>query len=383
MKTSPRFLLLLLFLTAAPCFGASFTPQNPPEMKPIADRDSPAHQAARHFMRGANLGNYLEVPRGQDWGVRVSADDFAAMRAEGFDHVRVPAGWHHYTGAGPEFTIDPAFFARVDFVVTNALANQLGVLVNIHHFDAFTSDPAGQTEKFVALWRQIAAHYAKLPNTLAFELLNEPKDAATTKVLNPIYARAIAGIRKTNPDRTIFLGPGKWNQVSELKDLVLPNDDHNLIVTVHCYDPFYFTHQGATWAGGDTKVKGIKFPGPPATPLVPDPALKLNKWVVDWIKRYNTEPTATNPSSRAAFEPKMKLAHDWGEHYGRPMHLGEFGAFTNADPESRANFYREFRKVLAEQNIGWAIWDWSAGFRYWDKKNNRAMQGMHEALFGQ
>ena len=55
------------------------------------------------------------------------------------------------------------------------------------------------------------AHYAKFPGEVAFELLNEPKDAATTVVLNPIYAEAIRVIRETNPRRVIFVGPGKWN----------------------------------------------------------------------------------------------------------------------------------------------------------------------------
>ncbi len=381
----PRVLLAIASAALAFCLRAAdttFTPQNPPQMKPIANRNSPAHQATKLFQRGANLGNYLEVPRGQDWGVRVSADEFATMRAEGFDHVRIPCGWHHYAGPAPEFKLSDDIFAKADFCVTNALAAKLNVLINIHHFDAFTSDPTNQTEKFIAVWKQIAAHYEKFPNTLAFELLNEPKDAATTTVLNPIFARAIAEIRKTNPKRTIFVGPGKWNQVSELKNLVLPNDDDNLIVTVHCYDPFYLTHQGATWSGADTKVKGIQFPGPPATPLVPDPNLKLNKWVVDWIKRYNTEPAATNPSGPSAFVPKLKLAHAWGEHYGRPMHVGEFGCFTTADPKSRENFYREFHQSAEELKLGWAIWDWSAGFKYWDKKKNQPAPGMREALFG-
>src|ERR1035437_4980153 len=191
-----------------------------------------------------------------------------------------------HAGSAPEFTIAPEIFARADCVVTNAMAAKLAVIINIHHFDALTSDPAGQTEKFLAIWRQVAAHYAKFTKTLTFELLNEPKDAATTAVMNPIYDKAIGEIRKTNPHRIVFVGPGRWNSIDELKNLVLPDDD-NLIVTVHCYDPFYFTHQGATWAGADTKVTGIQFPGPPAKPLVPDASLQLNRWVLDWIQRYN------------------------------------------------------------------------------------------------
>lgn len=350
-------------------------------MKRLTDHHSPAYRAAKWFMRGANLGNYLEAPKNQSWGVTVSAEEFGIMKREGFDHVRVPVRWNDYTGPGPDFTISPDIFARADWVVTNALAAHLAVILNIHNFDEFTKDPAGQTDKFLAIWRQVAAHYAQFPDKLAFELFNEPNAAATTEVINPIFARAIAEIRKTNPKRTIFTGPSKWNQISELKNLVLPDDD-NIIVTVHCYDPFYFTHQGATWAGPDPKVTGIRFPGPPAEPLVPDPSLKLNPWVVSWIKRYNTLPTAENPSSPIAFEPELKLAREWSDYYGRPVHVGEFGCFTKADPESRARFYAAFRHACDENKLGWAIWDWSAGFHYWDKKKNEPAPGMREALFG-
>ena len=71
------------------------------DMKPIAGRSTAAHLAARRFLRGANLGNGLEAPPGQDWGVHYSPDDLRIMRREGFDHVRIPVGWHHYTGPGP------------------------------------------------------------------------------------------------------------------------------------------------------------------------------------------------------------------------------------------------------------------------------------------
>ena len=38
------------------------------DMKPIASRSTPAHLAARRFLRGANLGNGLEAPPGPGLG---------------------------------------------------------------------------------------------------------------------------------------------------------------------------------------------------------------------------------------------------------------------------------------------------------------------------
>ena len=143
--------------------------------------------------------------------------------------------------------------------------------------------------------------------------------------MNPIYAQAIAEIRKTNPSRTIFVEPGGWGGIGELKNLVLPPDD-NVIVSVHCYDPFNFTHQRHAWTSGQTPVTGIVFPGPPEQPLVPDPTLHLKNYQLDWFQKYNTLPTEQNPSGPMAFTAKLKYIEAWSDYYGRPIHLGEFGA---------------------------------------------------------
>ncbi len=344
-------------------------------------RDTPAHKAAKRFLRGVNLGNYLEAPPGQDWGARYGADDFRHIRDEGFDHVRIPVAWHHHAGPGPDFALGKAIFGKVDVLVNEATRRGLAVIVNVHHFDEFTKNPKVHRGKFLALWEQIAGHYAGAPETVAFELLNEPKDAATTAAINPVYADAIALIRKSNPKRTIFVGPGKWNQAGELAHLRLPEDDPNLIVTVHCYDPFYFTHQGASWAGPDVKVTGIRYPGPPERPLVPPAGLKLSPGARDWLERYNTLPAGQNPSGPRAFRGALRLAKQWSDYYGRPVHVGEFGCYEKADAESRARFHRDFREALDAEGLGWALWDWKAGFRYWDGKANRPAPGMREALF--
>ncbi len=356
-------------------------PGNPPGMKPLTSHRTPADRAAKEFLHGVNLADYLEAsPQYFGRGVVVEAGELAQIKKEGFDHVRVPIGWHHFTGAAPEFALMPVIFSRVDFIVTNCLKNRLAVMINIHHFDELDRDPAMAKGEFLAIWRQIAAHYQKFPATLAFELDNEPHDQATTALMNPIYAQVITEIRRTNPHRTIFVEPGNWGSIGELKNLVLPPDD-NVIVSVHCYDPFYFTHQGASWVN-EVLPTGVVFPGPPPTPLVPDAKLKLKPWVRDWIKKYNTLPTEQNPSSPAAFAGKFKYLRAWSDYYGRPVHIGEFGAYTKGDQASRVHFYTAFRQAAEAEKLGWCIWDWSSGFRYWDKKNNRPVPGMATALFG-
>jgi endoglucanase len=373
MKIIDGLLLFLLALTA----GAQ---NNSPAIN-TTNRQTPAHLAARGFMRGANIANYLEVPPGQNWSMPHTAADLELIRAEGFDHIRLPVGWHHYTGPAPDYKLSDTIFAKADQMVTNATALGLNVMLNLQHFDEFTTDPAANTAWFLAIWRQVAAHYAGAPPGVAFELLNEPKDAATTILLNPIYAQAIREIRQTNPHRAIFVGPGKWNAPEELANLRLPKDDDNLIVTLHCYEPFFFTHQGATWAGPDQRVTGILFPGPPPTPLQPDPSLGLKPWVLERIHQYNTLPTERNPSSPQAFKRKVQLAKAWSEEFGRPVQFGEFGAYTKADQASRARFYGAFRQALDAAGIGWTIWDWKSGFNYWDPKTQRPLPGMREALF--
>jgi endoglucanase len=352
-----------------------------PAMKSIASRETPAHLAAHGFMRGANIANYLEVPPGQSWSMRHSPEDLRLIRAQGFDHIRLPVGWHYYTGPAPDFHISDDIFAKADEMVTNATALGLNVIVNIHNFDEFMSDPAGNTPRFEAIWRQVARHYADAPPGVTFELLNEPKEAATTLVINPIFAETIREIRKTNPHRTIFVGPGKWNSPDELVNLRLPDDDDNIIVTLHCYDPMNFTHQGASWAAPYRRITGIVFPGPPETPFQPNPAIHMTTSVSNWIRQYNALPAERNPSSPRAFIPKLDKAKAWSQKYGRPVHFGEFGAYTKADQESRAHYYAAFRQALDARGIGWAIWDWKSGFNYWDTKNHKPLPGMREALF--
>ena len=204
--------------------------------------------AALGLARGINFAGDFEVePRG-DWGQPILDADFALAAEAGFDHVRLPVRWSSYTGPAPEFTIDPVFMAEVDRMVELALAQNLTIVVDVHHFEELDVDPAGERARYLAIWEQLAEHYADQPSAVVFELLNEPIGVFSDEpeVWNELAAEALAIVRQSNPARAVIIGPVSYNHADRLDDLRLP-DDPNVIVTIHTYDPEPFTVQGAVF----------------------------------------------------------------------------------------------------------------------------------------
>ena len=200
--------------------------------------------------RGVNFGNALEAPSEGEWGMTLESSYFDLVKEAGFDSIRLPISWTTHASKEAPYEIDNGFMDRVQWAVDEALSRGLNIIVNIHHYDTLNSDPISEEERYLAIWKQIAEHFKDYPNTVYFELLNEPHDVLSQDDLwNPLLQKALQVIREINPNRAVIVGPTTYNSISALASLELP-DDSNLIVTVHFYEPFAFTHQGAEWAGG-------------------------------------------------------------------------------------------------------------------------------------
>jgi endoglucanase len=226
------------------------------ESRPASDMQA----ANKKLGRGINLGNALDAPTEGAWGVRLQPHYFKVIREAGFDTVRLPVRWSAHARAEAPYTIDPKFAERVDWAIDQALTNKLNIVVNVHHYEEMDTNPDQHLPRLIGLWEQIAARYKDRPATVYFELLNEPHDKLTEAKWNAAIPPVLAAARKTNPTRPVIVGPGQWNGIRGLDKLELP-PDRNLIVTVHCYDPFQFTHQGASWVNGADKWKGRTWSG--------------------------------------------------------------------------------------------------------------------------
>lgn len=330
---------------------------------------TPAHSALARLKRGVNLGNGWEAD--PSWMLRFTTQDIDHIADQGFDHIRVPVAFHRHLKEGASgLELSPALVAELEPVLRHALDRKLGVLLDWHHFDDLTKDPQKNLDRFVAGWECIARHFKSWPPGLFLELLNEPNNALTTEVANPIYQKTISAIHRVDATRIIVLSPGAWGGIRELDKLRLPDNDDRIIVTVHCYEPFHFTHQGAGWVGFQN-LKGVTYPGPPKEPLQIPASLKDNSGVCSFITAYNSLPAGQNPCSSRPVREMLDTARAWSQHFGRPVHLGEFGAHNIGDVASRGRYLHDVRTLAEARGIPWTMWEWKASFGYWDPEKNK------------
>ncbi len=482
MKRSVVLLGLLLAMLAGVGLGAAAC--NPSGS--VADIN-------RQLGAGVNLGQALEAPREGDWGFEIEADFFPLIADAGFGHVRVPINWAAYADTSAPYLIpdgnDPTvnhpdysnIWDRIDWVVDLADQNDLMVIINVHHYEELHLDPVAHQSRFEAIWEQIAERYAGAGDHVLFELLNEPTDDFTDdpQLWNSIFASALAKVRESNPDRPVLVGPVGFNSIDFLDELSLP-DDPNLITTVHFYEPFSFTHQGATW---------IDSPQPTGTGWDPQslaigPAWNDYSWstirtpsVGELVVEYEEQWAGLNLNSPDTFEPEtmtvevagaadlqvvcdvagddddvpvdvltstaattafsldlsscpasttgiffqlaspgptelrffsgevcapqsctplfasaadslrsqLAVAQAWGQANGRPMNVGEFGAFAangEAPLADRAEWTAAVRNAAADLDMSMTYWEFGGGFGAYDPDTDTWIEPLRNALVG-
>jgi endoglucanase len=279
------FLGISLVVLASSCLKGVQTGY-PSEFITISGPDLIAPTGEKFFIRGINLGNWLN-PEGYmfrfqrtssgrliDQAFRemvgpdftnafwkkfkdnyITREDILYIKSTGMNSIRLPFHYKLFTDEdfmGLSSAQDG--FARMDSLVSWCRESGLYVILDMH--DA----PGGQTGDniddsygypwlfvseesqalFIDIWKRIAAHFKDEPVILGYDLLNEPiathfaKDYA---LLNPqlekLYKKSVAAIREVDKNHIILLGGAQWN--SNFKVFTDSKFDDKIMYTCHRY----------------------------------------------------------------------------------------------------------------------------------------------------
>ena len=335
MKKLILSIAVVLLLVAC---NATQKQQEQPHFMSIDGKDLIAPDGSKFFIRGTNLGNWLN-PEGYMFGFSrvnsprfinemfcqmvgedatadfweafkdnyISRADVDFIASTGANTIRLPFHYKLFTDEdymGRSSGHDG--YERIDSVVEWCRANGLYLILDMH--DA----PGGQTgdniddsygypwlfespraqKLFCDIWEQIAERYKDEPVILGYELINEPiahffdnKDELNAR-LEPLHKRAVEAIRRHDNNHIVLLGGPQWN--SNFEPFTDWTYDDKIMYTCHRY-------------GGDATPEAI--------------------------------------ASYIAFRDST----------GLPMYMGEIGHNTD-------QWQADFCKTMEDNNIGYTFW---------------------------
>ena len=305
-----------------------------------------AFEQNRKLGRGVNILGYDPIWRSREQA-RFQASHFRLLKEAGFSSVRINLQPFRRMNPANGYTLGESWFEVLDWAVRQAQAQDLRVILDLHEYNSLGNDPITNKVKFLAFWRQLSAHCQGAPESVFFEVLNEPSHKLTPALWNEYLAEALAIIREKNPTRTVIVGPGFWNSIDHLAELELPAADRNLIVTIHYYTPMDFTHQGAVWAQ------------------------RKDKLGVDWL--------GTEKELRV-LKGDFDKAASWAKQHDRPLFLGEFGAYDKAPMESRVRYTASVARAAEQRGWSWAYWQFDSDFILYDIGRNSWIEPIRRAL---
>ncbi|PYS69256.1 MAG: hypothetical protein DMF73_15120 [Acidobacteria bacterium] len=299
-----------------------------------------------------------------------TAGDIALIKSIGFDHVRLTVEPAPLLNGEDPSRLKDDYLKYLDNALDTILAHGLAVIVDIHPSDEFKiklNSNDRQIEAFAKFWQALAQHLStRDPERVFLEVINEPMVEDGYRWLG-MQGKLIAAIRLGAPRHTIIASGHRWSGLPELLFLI-PYSDRNIIYNFHFYEPFAFTHQGATWAGPNVPFyKNVPYPSNPES------VSRILDTIGDEKARNNLLRYGEDRWDGNRIDREIGTAAAWAAKYQVPLTCNEFGVFRNfAPPADRAAWIRDMRAALEKYGIGWTMWDYAGGFGVVNKQNGHA-----------
>ncbi|MBR3472303.1 MAG: glycoside hydrolase family 5 protein [Prevotella sp.] len=179
-----------------------------------------------------------------------------AVKAAGFDAVRLPVRWRAHVLSEQTLQIDPLWMNRVQQIVDWCMELDLKVVLNTHHeswleYHPVFSRQASINAALATLWKQIATRFRDYDGRLDFAGVNEVQinwkqpTAENNAVMNSYNQTFVDAVRSTggrNYYRNLVVQTYSCNASYGLSGLELPTDvvSGRIAVEFHYYNPYNY-----------------------------------------------------------------------------------------------------------------------------------------------
>jgi endoglucanase len=308
---------------------------------PMEIRDLPSTELVKEIKIGWSLGNTMDATGSSgvlseiSWGnPKTTMKMIDNIKEAGFNTLRIPVTWQNHIGAAPDYTIDKVWMDRVQEIVNYAYANDMYVIINLHHEDWYSPYYASADtaiDELKKIWAQIADRFQNYDEHLIFEGMNEPRHKGdpdewtggneegweVINQLNAAFVETIRGAGGNNSLRHLMIPPyAASSSVITWTKFEIPEDD-KIIVSIHAYTPYDF-------------------------------ALNING---------GSEWSASDPNSTKDIDYLMQNLNEYFISKEIPVILGEFGAVDKNNIQARVAWGEYYVKKAHEIGVPCIAWD--------------------------
>lgn len=348
-----------------------------------------SHVMAWAAIAPGSAGEFVYPPFADVNDAQLSVE-LQTLRRGGFDFVRLavdPGPFLQFEGSRRD-EVDRVLRGRVNLI----LASGLSVIVDFHPSDmqpAYTAQAltaglrSAVFDSYLRMLQRTAALLGRLPSgRVALELMNEPPVAPD--LWQPMLEAAHAAARAGSPDLPLVLEGGDEASAPALMKTSVARfaGDGAVFYAFHYYDPYQFTHQGASWNAA-RYLADVPYPAragslddalaATAAVIAATTLSEPNKALAYQDAQARLESYRASGFDADSIATTFAQIADWVRSQGIPpdrVMLGEFGAretplqLTGARARERAQWFHDVRQAAEANGFGWAVWAYRGGIGF-------------------